>query len=304
MSLSVDSIRPLFDFQPHFADLSGHRCHYLDEGAGEPVVMVHGNPTWSFMYRDLARALRKDRRVVAPDHIGCGLSDKPGDDRYRYTLEQRVDDLERLLDGLGLTSDLTLVAHDWGGIIAMTYATRHPERVRRIVLLNTAAFLLPSWKPLHWSLRVCRDSAVAAFLIRRFNLFSFVASWVGCRKRRMPAEVRRGYRAPYDSWRNRIATLRFVQDIPLAPNDPAYAVIRQTEENLPRLRSVPMMICWGEKDFVFDEDFLNEWIRRFPEAEIHRFEQAGHYVLEDESEQILELVDEFLAKNPLEPQAA
>ncbi len=304
MSFSVEQIRPLFDFQSHFLDLDGIRCHYVDEGSGDPVVMVHGNPSWSFMYRHLITGLRADHRVIAPDHIGCGFSEKPDDSRYSYTLSRRVDDFEKLLDRVGVTQDITLVAHDWGGVIAMTYATRHPERVRRIVLFNTAAFLLPSWKSLHWTLRLCRDSRLFAFLIRRFNLFSWGASWLGCRKRPMSRPVRRAYTAPYDSWGNRIATLRFVQDIPLTAEDPAYTVILQTQESLQRLQEVPMMICWGEKDFVFDGDFLNEWQRRFPNAEIHRFNAAGHYVLEDESEAILPLVRDFIAKHPLTPRAA
>ncbi len=116
----------LYPFRGHFLDLQGIRLHYLDEGRGEPVVMVHGNPTWSFYYRELVKALRDDYRVVVPDHVGCGLSDKPDDDRYDYTLDRRVADLEALLDHLGLTSDLTLVLHDWGGMIGMAYASRHP----------------------------------------------------------------------------------------------------------------------------------------------------------------------------------
>src|SRR5262249_61254450 len=116
----------------------------LDEGTGDPVVMVHGNPTWSFYFRDLVKSLRGTHRVVVPDHVGCGLSDKPDDARYAYTLRRRVDDLERLLDHLGLRDRLTLVLHDWGGMIGMAYASRYPERIRRLVILNTAAFLLPA----------------------------------------------------------------------------------------------------------------------------------------------------------------
>lgn len=304
MAFSVRQIRRLYDFQSHFAYLGGHRCHYLDEGAGQPVVMVHGNPSWSFMYRDLARELRNDFRVIVPDHIGCGLSDKPPDSLYPYTLERRVRDLEELLEKLGAISDLTLVAHDWGGVIGMTYAVRHPQRIARLTLFNTAAFLLPSWKSLHWTLRVCRDSRLAAFLIRRFNLFSWAASWLGCRRKPMAKEVRRAYTGPYDSWRNRIATLRFVQDIPLVPSDRSFPVLQETERKLPELHGLPMLICWGEKDFVFDRDFLAEWERRFPEAEVHRFPEAGHYVLEDESERIAPLVRRFIAGHPLKPQTA
>ena len=124
-------------------DRSGLNLHYLDEGQGEPVVMVHGNPTWSFYYRRLVERLSPAYRTVVPDHIGCGYSDKPDDARYAYTLASRVDDLEALLDDLGIDRNVTLVMHDWGGMIGMTYAARHPERIARLVVMNTAAFHMP-----------------------------------------------------------------------------------------------------------------------------------------------------------------
>ena len=123
--------------------------------------MVHGNPSWSFYYRNLVLALRDRYRCIVPDHIGCGLSDKPGDDRYDYTLSRRVDDLERLLEHLGITENITLVVHDWGGMIGMAYAVRHPERIKRLVILNTGAFHLPKSKPFPLGLRICRDTCSA-----------------------------------------------------------------------------------------------------------------------------------------------
>ena len=139
--------RELYPFEGHFLDRGGLRYHYLDEGRGAPVLMLHGNPTWSFYYRDLITALRGDYRCIAPDHIGCGLSDKPGDDRYNYCLKSRVDDLEALADHLGLIERLTLVVHDWGGMIGMAWAVRRPQRLARLVGVNTAACLPPSASP-------------------------------------------------------------------------------------------------------------------------------------------------------------
>jgi haloalkane dehalogenase len=285
----------LYPFQSRFFDRGGLKLHYIDEGSGEPVVMVHGNPSWSLYYRELAKALRGSHRVVALDHIGMGLSDKPGDEAYEYTLKSRVDDLEALLEERGLKGGLTLVLHDWGGMIGMAYACRHPERVKRLVILNTAAFLLPQGRSLPWALRLSR-TPLGAFLIRGFNAFSLAATYVGCLRRPMSGELRRAYVAPYDSWANRIATLRFVQDIPLRSGDKAYALVREVEESLHRLSEVPMLLCWGGKDFVFDAHFLAEWRRRFPKAEVHFFPEAGHYVLEDAAEEIIPLVRFFLAK--------
>lgn len=293
----------LYPFAPRYLELPGARMHFVDEGRGEPVVMVHGNPTWSFYYRDLIRALRDDYRTVVPDHVGCGLSDKPGDDRYEYTLDRRVADLETLLDTLGLTENLTLVLHDWGGMIGMAYASRHPERVKRLVVLNTAAFLLPAGKRLPFSLWLVRNTPLGALLVQGFNAFSRGAVRY-CAMRPLDPAVRAGYLAPYDSRANRIAVLRFVQDIPLKPGDRAYATVREVQDGLDRFRDVPKLICWGERDFVFDGAFLAEWERRFPDAEVHRFADAGHFVLEDAGAAIIPLVRDFLRRHPLKPNAS
>lgn len=280
-------------------DIGGLRLHYVDEGIGEPVVMLHGNPTWSFYYRHLIEGLRGSHRVVAPDHIGCGLSEKPDDARYDYTLARRVDDLENLLDHLGLDRGLTLVLHDWGGIIGMTFAARHPEKIARLVICNTAAFHKPPGKSFPSALALFRDSPAGAWLARGLNLFVRGTTWIGCKTRRMPKEVRDAYAAPYDSWANRIAIHRFVQDIPLRPGDRSYDVITQVQERLPLLQSIPMLIVWGMKDFVFDEPVLDEWVRRFPAAEVHRFPQAGHLLFEDQREALDDLVKGFLSAHPL-----
>ena len=289
---------PEYPFPSHFLDLNGIQYHYLDEGAGEPIVMLHGNPTWSFYYRRLVLALRDQYRVIVPDHVGCGLSDKPDDSRYRYTLASRVRDLEALLDHLGINERLTLVLHDWGGIIGMAYASRRPERIKRLIVLNTAAFHLPPGKKLPWSLRLFRFPLLGTLLARGFNAFCRGAATHCCTRRPMPPDIRQAYLAPYDSWKNRIAVIRFVQDIPLKPDDECYDLVTEIQNGLPHFLAVPMLICWGEKDFVFDRDLLAEWQRRFPQAEVHRFADAGHYVLEDASEEIIGLVREFLKNHP------
>lgn len=288
--------RELYPFTGKFlAQAGGHRLHYLDEGSGRPVVMVHGNPSWSFYYRNLASALSCANRVIVPDHIGCGLSDKPGDDRYEYTLKSRVDDLEFLFDSLGVKENITLVVHDWGGMIGLAYAVRHPERIEKLVILNTGAFFLPAGKAFPAALRLCRTRP-GALLIRGFNAFARGAAWIGCKRRRMAPELRRAYAAPYDSWENRIATLRFVEDIPLAPGDKAYSIVKETQDKLDSLAALPMLICWGLKDFVFDRHFLEEWTRRFPGAQTHPFPDCGHYILEDAQKEVIPLIKSFISR--------
>ena len=293
-----------YPFQSHFLDRSGLRYHYLDEGSGAPIVMVHGNPTWSFYYRRLVTAFCPGYRTVVPDHIGCGLSDKPGDDRYDYTLARRVEDLEALLEHLGIEKQITLIVHDWGGMIGMAYACRHAERIARLVILNTAGFHLPVGKAFPWQLRLVRNTPLGALLVRGLNLFCRGAARYCCTRRPLPAKLRQAYLAPYDSWAHRIAVYRFVQDIPLKPSDRAYALVSEVEERLERLRGVPMLICWGERDFIFDVDFLAEWTRRFPEAKVHRFPDAGHYILEDAGAEVEGLVRRFLDEHPLTTETA
>jgi haloalkane dehalogenase len=295
-----DQLRALYPFESHHLDVGDGergdaRMHYLDEGEGEPVLMVHGNPSWSFYYRDLALALRGTHRVVVPDHIGCGLSDKPGDDAYEYTLSRRVDDLERLTEHLGIDEGVNLVVHDWGGMIGFAWAARRPARVKRLVVLNTAAFHLPAGKAIPWQLRLSRSPGLGATLIRGFNAFARGATKDCVTRKPMTPGVRAGFLHPYDSWANRIAVLRFVEDIPLAPGDRAWDTVSATEAKLEGLRGLPMLICWGMNDFVFDGDYLAEWERRFPDADVHRFDDCGHYVLEDAGDEIAGLVQRFLA---------
>lgn len=289
-------VNHLYPFKGHYLDLAGIRLHYLDEGSGEPVVMLHGNPSWSFYYRNLVLELRSSHRCIVPDHIGCGLSDKPDDWRYEYSLRRRAKDVEALLDHLNVKSGINLIVHDWGGMIGMVYATQNPERIKRLVILNTGAFRLPATKKLPWSLWWCRNTPLGPLLVRGFNAFARGATRYCVTRLPMSEEVRAGYLAPYDSWRNRIAVLRFVQDIPLRSGDQGYDLVTEVENNLHRLKDIPMLICWGAKDFVFDEHFLVEWTRRFPKAEVHRFADAGHYVLEDAREEIAALIRHFLTR--------
>lgn len=288
-------VNHLYPFTGHYLNLDGLRYHYLDEGRGEPVLMLHGNPTWSFYYRRLVLALRDRFRVIVPDHIGCGLSDKPGDTHYRYTLEQRARDVVDLVDHLGLSEKLTLVLHDWGGAIGMLYAHWHPERIRRLVLFNTSAFHLPRTQSFPWSLWLFRNTPLGPPLVRGMNLFCLGASRF-CTRRGLTPAIRRGYLAPYDSWHNRIAVLRFVQDIPLTPADPAYRMVTEMQQGLHQFKDLPVLICWGGRDFVFTDQFLRAWQNYLPHAEVHRFADAGHYVLEDAAEQILPLVRDFLTR--------
>ena len=292
---------PGYPFTPRqFEVRPGLSLSYLDEGPrdGEVVVMLHGNPSWSYYWRNLVSGLSDKYRCIVPDHIGMGFSDKPDDSAYDYTLQSRVDDLAALLAHLGIDGPVTLAVHDWGGMIGFGWALSHANQVKRLVITNTAAFPLPSAKKMPWRLSLGRDSRFGAFLIRAFNAFSGGASYIGVEKK-MPADVRRAYVSPYDSWAHRISTVRFMQDIPLHPGDKAWALVESAGQKVPQFADRPAFIGWGLKDFVFDQHFLAGFTRALPQAEVTAFEDAGHYVLEDKATELVPAIRAFLERNPL-----
>lgn len=296
VSIVDQTFQQLYPFRSNWRSVNGHRCHYLDEGQGEPLLMLHGNPTWSFYFRRLIRALSPANRVIVPDHIGCGLSDKPDRHAYAYRLADRVADLEALLAHVIPDDPISLIVHDWGGMIGLAFALGHIERIRRIIITNTSGFLPPSGKPIPLPLRLIRNTrAFAEPTVLGLNLFARAAA-VMAPRRRLTREVRQGLLAPYDRPKHRIATLRFVQDIPLTGKDPSFPIVKFVDDNLHRLRHLPMLICWGKHDFVFDLDYLAEWQRRFPDAEVHLFESAGHYLLEDEPQAVTKIISNFLRR--------
>ena len=293
-----------YPFAPKTVEVNGHVMSYVDEGDPDapPVLLVHGNPTWSFYYRSLLRSLPGlGRRVIAPDHIGMGRSDKPALDDYPHTLARRVEDLTAFVDALGLSRPISLVVHDWGGPIGLSWAADHPGAVDRIVVLNTGAFPLPDDHGLPWMLRAARLPVVSDVLVRRLNAFSLGALVMGTGQKWLPREARRGLLAPYARPEDRVAVHAFVQDIPLGPDDPAHPVLERLDERLAVLDTLPVQVHWGMKDPVFDGDILAHLEQRLPHAEVHRYPDAGHYVLEDVPGPIVERVGAFLAVPSAEP---
>jgi haloalkane dehalogenase len=292
--MALPNWQALYPFTSRELRLDGLRYHYVDEGAGEPLLLVHGNPTWSFYWRNIILGLRDRYRVIAVDHMGCGLSDKP--QQYPYTLAHHVTNLRHLVDELNL-QNITLVAHDWGGAIGTGAAVAEPERFARLVLMNTAAFR-STRIPLRIS--VCRIPGLGPFAVRGGNAFARAALTMAVEHHdRMTPEVRAGLLAPYDSWAHRVAIQRFVEDIPLTSSHPSYPTLLDIENGLPKLRQLPVQLIWGMRDWCFTPHFLERFIEFFPEAEVHRLEDAGHYVVEDAHERIVPLVEAFLAKHPV-----
>ncbi|MDL5154456.1 alpha/beta fold hydrolase [Actinomycetospora termitidis] len=286
---------PGFTFDQRTVEIGGHTMAYVDVGSGQPVLHVHGNPTWSFYFRSLLEALPDAGfRAIAPDHIGMGRSDKPGRDEYPHTLARRVADLTAFVESLHLDEPLHLVVHDWGGPIGLSWAVEHLDQVDKVVVLNSAAFPLPADKRIPWTLQAARLPVVGDVMVRRFNAFSLGALVLGSGGWMVHAEARRGLLAPYDSPEHRVAVHAFVQDIPTGPQDPAHPVLVRLAERLPLLDAHPVQIHWGMKDPVFDATILRHLEHHLPHADVREYDDAGHYVLEDAADRIVPRVRSFL----------
>jgi cis-3-alkyl-4-acyloxetan-2-one decarboxylase len=277
--------RALYPFSSHHFALPSHgspQMHYVDEGVGPQCVLcVHGNPTWSFYYRQVVLEQRKQARVVAVDHIGCGLSDKPQD--YPYTLAQHIANLVDLVKHLDLQR-ITLVVHDWGGAIGLGTALRIPERVTGLVILNTAAFP-PPYVPLR--IAACRVPVIGNWAMRRLNVFARAAQTMTLnRLPRLPDDVAAGLIAPYDSWEHRVAIARFVQDIPTRPSQATWQLLKSIEAGLPSLSDRPAELVWGMRDWCFRPECLTRFEQLLPQARASRLEDVGHYVMEEASQEV------------------
>ena len=290
---------PEYPFTPKSLDLAGLKMSYLDEGPppeaeAETFLMVHGNPTWSYYYRHLVMGLSDRYRCIVPDHIGMGLSDKPDDSKYPYSLERRSADLDRLIEHADIKGPINLVVHDWGGMIGTSWAVDHPDRIKRMIVLNSGAFHLPPSKPLPWQLRLCRTPLLGSLLVRGFNGFVRDAMTSCVNRKAFKQEVADAFASPYDSWANRRSIMRFVQDIPLSRSHRSWQRVTETQDKLPVLESIPKIFCFGMKDFVFDKHFLDTWTLYFPDAPVYRFEDCGHYILEDAGDEVLERIEAFV----------
>lgn len=298
-ALDSNDWRTLYPFTSRWLKLPDGRLHYLDEGPDRNeaahsrgcLLFVHGNPTWSFHWRRLIQALRDRYRCVAMDHLGCGLSDKP---RRWLTLKDHLENLTSLIDHLcPRASPITLLAQDWGGAIGLGAMLRMPERLQRIVLFNTGAFP-PPYIP--WRIRVCRVPVLGQVAVQGGNLFSRAALRMTlARCRRLEPAVAAGYLAPYNQWANRRAVYGFVRDIPSGPHHPTWHLLAHIDQQLSSLAGVSATILWGMRDWCFRPDCLQRFVQAWPDAQVHRLADVGHWVVEDAPAESLAIVEQFLA---------
>ena len=278
---------PAYPFESHWMKTPDGILHYIDEGSGPVLLMVHGNPTWSFAWRHLIEHLRTDFRVLAVDHLGCGFSEKPADGPY--VLDAHIRRLKQFVTALDLHR-ITLFAHDWGGAIGMGCAGQQPDRFDRFVLMNTAAFRS---RRIPLRIAVCRIPLLGTLAVQGLNLFSLAALQMAS-ERPLSAEAKAGLLRPYRSAAERIAVREFVHDIPMKPGHRSYTALTDVEQSLNQQRGKPMQFIWGMRDWCFSPEFLAEFRRRFPDAFVHEIPDAGHYVLEDAPDEVLQVSRHFL----------
>lgn len=278
--------REAYPFASHYLDLPAGRMHYIDEGAGDVILMVHGTPTWSFLYRHLIIGLRDNYRVIAPDHLGFGLSDKPRD--YNYHPANQAQNFHAFIDALDL-KDITLVVHDFGGPIGLSYAVDQPQNVRRLVLFNT-------WM---WSLNDYRDKAILGRIFSSplgrwvYKRFGFSVNVIlpgayGNRSRLTP-DIHNHYRRPLDDDSARHATWVYAREL-LASGDWYDSLWAQRAV----LANKPALLLWGMKDPAFGPKYLERWQMVFSRAQTHTFPETGHFVQEEQGEKLLSIITEFL----------
>ncbi len=283
MRFLLSTWRSEYPFIDRFASIDGRKYHYIDEGEGEqPIVCVHGNPTWSFYYRRLVAGLRSEARVLAVDHIGCGLSEKPRD--YPYNLAQHTANLVEWLDKLDIQNGL-LVVHDWGGAIGLGAAVARPDRIAKLLILNTAAFP-PPYVPLR--IAALRFPWMGSFAIRYLNGFAWPATFMTMHRHRLSENAKSGLLAPYLSAETRWAIDGFVKDIPLSRSHPTYQVLQTLESRLATLADKPTRIVWGMKDWCFRPQCKDRLLEHLPNASQRLLQDVGHYVMEDAPDEVLE----------------
>jgi haloalkane dehalogenase len=274
-----------FPFEPRHVQAGDVRLHYVDEGPRDAptLLFVHGNPTWSYMWRtQIAELSKQGRRCVAFDHMGFGRSDKPPH-LSRYSLQAHIEHARRLVDELDLT-DVTLVAHDWGGPIGLGAMLDHTDRLSAAVLSNTWAWELPSFVPPF--IREFRTEGLGEILVLGGNLF--VESIPGGMANRETDPVMMdAYRAPFPDYWSRVGMLAFQRDIPFTERDKSAALMGSIHERVEQL-DIPVTLVWGMRDPVFQPVFMDQWRELFPDARVVEVEDAAHFVPEDRPDAITE----------------
>ncbi len=292
IDIKEETFNGTFPFAPHYCSVNGFEMHYVDEGSGEPIVMLHGDPTWGYLYRAFISALSRHHHCIVPDHMGMGKSGVP-EKPYPYRLQHHIANLEALLLHLDL-HNITLVVHDWGGPVGLGSAIRHPQRIKRLVLLNTWAFAPWPGGPFPRLLEIIRSERGENFVLKRNGYVEPALMGTTHRTENLTPTVMEAYKAPYPTPETRTALLCWSRDIPVQASDPSYADMKRIEEALPQFRDLPILIVWGMQDPVLPPSVLQMWQELYPRAITHEIEDASHFLQEDAPERVVGYIDDFL----------
>jgi pimeloyl-ACP methyl ester carboxylesterase len=287
----------LWPYEPRWFQTSDGLIHYVDEGPrdGRPVVLVHGAPTWGFLYRNFIGPLvSAGYRVIVPDHLGCGRSDKPAD-RDAYLIERHIRRLDALLESLDL-HDATIAVQDWGGPIGLSWAVAHPERIAGLLIMNTNAHRPPAVVKLPLPIRLFRMPVVGELLVKGLGVFQrmFLFRAGVAKPERLTPAVKRAYLAPHPTWTSRTGILQFPRQIPSGPTGPVADLDGYLEEALEQFRDRPVAIAWGMQDPAFKPFFIDRFVKTFPDARVARIDDASHFLQEDAHERVVPVLLDLL----------
>jgi len=296
IELKDETCAGTWPFTPHYYVNNDVALHYVDEGQGEPMVLVHGDPTWGYLYRKFIPPLARHHRCIVPDHMGMGKSSVPSVP-YPYRLQHHIANFTSLMLSLDLY-DITLVLHDWGGPVGLGFAIRHPARIKRLVLMNTWAFALWPGGPLPRLLEMIRSQRGEKFVLERNGYLEPALQGTTHHVEHLTATVMDAYRAPFPTPASRLALLCWSRDIPIQASDPSYPEMQQIEQHLAQFARTPVLLVWGMHDPVLGESVLRLWQQVFPHASTHTIADASHFVPEDAPERIVGWIEAFVAAHP------
>ncbi len=296
IDIKAETFDGTFPFAPHYHDVNGFEMHYVDEGSGEPLLLVHGDPTWGYLWRKFIPPLAQHRRCIVPDQMGMGKSATPQHPNP-YRLRHHIANLEGLVVHLDL-HELTLVLHDWGGPVGLGVATRHPSRIKRLVLMNTWAFAPWPGAPFPRLLELIRSERGEKFVLEKNGYLEAALRGTTHHPEKLTKTVMDAYRAPFPTPESRLAMLCWSRDIPVHETDPSYAEMKRIEEGLPYFAGTPTLLVWGMRDPVLPEPVLRTWQRVYPHAMTREIDDASHFLQEDAPDRIVSLIEAFLNATP------
>jgi haloalkane dehalogenase len=292
LELKDETFNGAFPFTPHYLMVNGYQMHYIDEGVGDPIVCVHGEPTWAFLYRNFISNLRDIARIVVPDHIGFGKSEVS--QNMPYLLGQHIINFTELLLHLDL-HNITLVVQDWGGPIGFGFAIKYPDRIKRIVIMNTSIGVAKETQKL-WYEPFIENGMYDELL---GDMKTFVGDYMlpNMHKKFTREEkklLKWAYTAPFPTPESHIGVKKFPLDIPKGPNHPSTPIMQEIKDNLSQLTEKPKRIIWGMKDKIFPPKVTEYWQKIYPETPVIELQEAGHFLQEDAPDQVVNAIKEFI----------